>query len=200
MAVSRGRCPPLDPSISLGVPDVSRLCPLQDRFSKARSTHGFPAQSKSTEPLFGRGRQSANPRITGGLVSPDQVNNASSPARRHPGHGHGQQMGGNLCRLVCLRGAFPRWQPRAEGHTPAATISRYRAVGRRAGRQNAGAPGCPATGPRRTPRSQHPRNQTPSPAAPACRRRRWPADHCAMGRRFAVGVRPRCGIPAGHRP
>jgi hypothetical protein len=31
-------------------------------------------------------------------------------------------------------------------------------------------------------------------------RRRWPADHCALGRRFAVGVCPKCGVPAGHRP
>jgi hypothetical protein len=67
MAISRGGGIPLDPlSVYLCVPDVSRLGPVHGPLSKARS------QSKSTERLFGRGRQSANPRITGGLVSHDQ--------------------------------------------------------------------------------------------------------------------------------
>jgi hypothetical protein len=60
---------PSIPSILLGVPDVSRLRPVQGSLSKAREELGFAAQSKATERLFGRGRQSANPRITGGLVS-----------------------------------------------------------------------------------------------------------------------------------
>ena len=63
---------PSTPFISLGVPAVSRLCPVQGRLSKARVEKGFPAQSKATERLFGRGRQRANQRITGGLVSHDQ--------------------------------------------------------------------------------------------------------------------------------
>jgi hypothetical protein len=68
-----GRCPPLDPlHLFLGVPDVSRVRPVQGRLSKAGSEQDFPAQSKATERMFGRGRQSANPRITGGLVSHDQ--------------------------------------------------------------------------------------------------------------------------------
>jgi hypothetical protein len=60
------------PSTSRGVPDVSRLRPVQGRLSKARDEKRSPAQSKSIEHLFGRGRQSANQRITGGLVSHDQ--------------------------------------------------------------------------------------------------------------------------------
>ena len=70
MAISRGEVSsPSTPSTLLGVPDVSRLRPVQGRLSKARNAQGLPAQSKSTERLFGRGRQSANPRIPGGLVS-----------------------------------------------------------------------------------------------------------------------------------
>jgi hypothetical protein len=66
---------PLDPlHLSLGVPDVSRLCPVQGQLSKARVEKGFPAHSKAIERLFGRGRQSANPRITGGLVSLTRAN------------------------------------------------------------------------------------------------------------------------------
>jgi hypothetical protein len=52
---------------------VSRLCPVQVRLSKARHENGLPAQSKSIERLFGRGRQSANPRTFGGLVSSGQA-------------------------------------------------------------------------------------------------------------------------------
>ena len=37
MAISRGEVSPSTPSVSLGVPDVSRLRPVQDSLSKARS-------------------------------------------------------------------------------------------------------------------------------------------------------------------
>jgi len=78
MAISRGEVSsPSTPSIPLGVPHVSRLCPVQDRLSKARYENSLPAQSKSIECLFGRGRQSANPRTFGGLVMSEQ-------ARRFP--------------------------------------------------------------------------------------------------------------------
>jgi len=71
MAISRGEVSsPSTPSISLGVPHVSRLCPVQDRLSKARYENSSPAQSKSIECLFGRGRQSASQRITGGSREP----------------------------------------------------------------------------------------------------------------------------------
>ena len=64
---------PLDPLLlSLSVPDVSRFCPVQGRVQQGKEQKDFPAHSKSTERMFGRGRQSANPRITGGLVSHEQ--------------------------------------------------------------------------------------------------------------------------------
>jgi hypothetical protein len=73
VAISRGEVSsPSTPSISLGAPDVSRLRPVQGRLSKARLRDGLPAQSRSTEHRFGRGRQSADQRITGGLVGHDQ--------------------------------------------------------------------------------------------------------------------------------
>ena len=74
---------PSTPSILLGVPDVSRLRPVQGALSKAREELGFAAQSKSIERMVGRGRQSANPRITGGLVSSTR-GNASPPPRSAP--------------------------------------------------------------------------------------------------------------------
>jgi hypothetical protein len=74
VAINQGEVSsPSTPSILLGVPDVSRLRPVQGSLSKAREELGFAAQSKSIERMFGRGRQSANPRITGGLVSHDQA-------------------------------------------------------------------------------------------------------------------------------
>ena len=60
---------PLDPLHLSRVPDVSRLRPVKGCLSKARNREGFLGQSKSIERMFGRGRQSANPRIPGGLVS-----------------------------------------------------------------------------------------------------------------------------------
>jgi hypothetical protein len=65
---------PSTPSVSLGVPDVSRLRPVQGALSKARSEKGFTAHSRSTEPLFGRGRQSANrgsQGVSGAMTSAD---------------------------------------------------------------------------------------------------------------------------------
>jgi hypothetical protein len=73
MSISRGEVSPSTPSVSLGVPGVSRLRPVEGLLSKAREEQDFPAQSRPTERMFGRGRQSANPRITGGLVSSDQA-------------------------------------------------------------------------------------------------------------------------------
>ena len=84
MAISRGEVssPSSTPSVSLGVPLVSRLRPARGRLSKARAEKGFPAQNKSTEHLFGRGRQSANPRIPGGLVSHEQGKRAMTASPR----------------------------------------------------------------------------------------------------------------------
>ena len=54
MAVSRGEVSsPSTPSIPLGVPDVSRLCAVQDRLNKASYGNGLPAQSKSIGRLLG---------------------------------------------------------------------------------------------------------------------------------------------------
>jgi hypothetical protein len=95
VAISRGRFPPPRPLHLARRPDVSRLCPVQGRLSKARCESRVPAQSKATERMFGRGRQSANPRIPGGLVSSTR-GNASSPARSTarmwPRAANGQQL------------------------------------------------------------------------------------------------------------
>jgi hypothetical protein len=56
---------PLDPLHLSALPDVSRLCPVLDRLSKARNMKDPAAQSKSIERLFGRGkaeREPADPR------------------------------------------------------------------------------------------------------------------------------------------
>jgi hypothetical protein len=97
---------------------------------------------RAIELMLGREGKRANVRITGGLVSHDQAKRfLASPV------GIRDMATGSKRAAICVAwsawGEPSRvWQPRAEGHTPAATISRYRAVGRRAGRQNAGAPGA----------------------------------------------------------
>jgi hypothetical protein len=48
---------------------VFRLRPVTEAVSKAISVTVSAAHSRPTELLFGRGRQSASPRIPGGLVS-----------------------------------------------------------------------------------------------------------------------------------
>jgi hypothetical protein len=85
MAISRGEVSsPSTPSIPLGVPDVSRLCPVQDRISKARYENGLPAQSKSIERLFGRGRQSCRAPDTDWPREPLK----GRPSDRHSGSVH----------------------------------------------------------------------------------------------------------------
>jgi hypothetical protein len=119
----RGRRPPPRPPPSLGVPDVSRLCPVQVRLSKARHENGLPAQSKSIERLFGRGRQSAGPRITGGLVSHEQAkrSRASSDGTRDTPTGSRRAVNG-VAWPACPRGPSGAWQPRTGAHPAAAGI------------------------------------------------------------------------------
>jgi hypothetical protein len=119
---------PSTPSSSLGLPDLFRLRPVQRRLSKASIEKEFPAQSKSTERLFGRGRQSANQRITGGLVSHDQAKRSHAARvgiRDTP-------TGSNLCCLVCLWGTYRRLAARYGSTTraPAAHAGHPEPAGR----------------------------------------------------------------------
>ena len=111
-----------------------------------------------------RGRQSANPRITGGLVSPEQANApapAPSASGTCPRAANGQQsvslglLAGDLAALASHVGKLTWRRPTSVGDERGGSSRRV---------PNAGAPGLAATRPRQ-PRSQDFCNQTPSSAA-----------------------------------
>jgi hypothetical protein len=142
-----------------------------------------------------RGRQSANPRTSGGLVMSDQARRsfASPVGIRDPPTGS---------KRAAIRGAWSACldlpalgSQMVEAHAAAASISRLPARQVSPGaRMQVHPAALPSTS--STQRSQYPRNRTPSPAArrPEAATAAWPANpsgHRLSGRSAIAGGRVR---------